>query len=75
MRLSDLDKGDRAIIQKINTDDALKSRLQSFGVGRGSELSIENYSIAKQTMEILVDGTYIALRAEEASQIEVERLL
>ena len=74
MKLSDLHKGDRAKIQKINTDDSLKSRLQSFGVGRGSELSVENCSMAKQTMEILVDGTYIALRAEEASQIEVERL-
>lgn len=73
MKLSELHKGDRAIVQKIETEEALKSRLQSFGIGRGSELTIEACSMKKQTMEILVDGTYIGLRAEEASQIEVEK--
>lgn len=74
MKLSELRKGDKAIIQKINTDEALRSRLNSFGVGRGSELSIEGCSLARQTVEILVDGTYIGLRAKEASHIEVEKL-
>lgn len=73
MKLSELHKGDRAIVQKIETEEALKSRLQSFGIGRGSELTIEACSMKKQTMEILVDGTYIGLRAEEASKIEVEK--
>jgi len=74
MRLSDLHKGDRALIKKIDTDEALKTRLASFGVVRGSELTIEACSIGKQTMEILVDGTLIGLRGKEAKQIKVEKI-
>jgi len=74
MRLSDLHKGDRALIKKIDTEEALKTRLASFGVVRGSELTIEACSIGKQTMEILVDGTLIGLRGKEAKQIKVEKI-
>jgi len=74
MRLSDLHKGDSALIKKIDTEEALKTRLASFGVVRGSELTIEACSIGKQTMEILVDGTLIGLRGEEAKQIEVKKI-
>jgi Fe2+ transport system protein FeoA len=74
MRLSELTKGDRAIILKIDTNELLKQRLVSFGVARGSELTIEACSIAKQTVEILVDGTLIGLRRSEAVDIEVEKI-
>ncbi|NEW61241.1 ferrous iron transport protein A [Sulfurovum sp. bin170] len=74
MKLSELKKGDRAIIKKIDTDESLKSRLVSFGVARGSELSIEAYSVGNQTVEILVDGTLIGLRRSEAVDIEVEKI-
>ncbi|HIP18961.1 MAG TPA: ferrous iron transport protein A, partial [Sulfurovum sp.] len=51
-----------------------KDRLNSFGVMRGEELTVNGYSLAKQTMEIEVGGTHIALRAEEAEKIEVEKI-
>ena len=74
MKLSELNKGDRAIIKKIDSSEDLKTRLASFGVVRGSELSVEACSIGKQTMEIMVDDTFIGLRAEEAEEIEVEKI-
>ena len=74
MKLSELKKGDRAIILKIDTSESLKQRLVSFGVARGSELSIEAYSVGNQTVEILVDDTLIGLRREEAKDIEVEKI-
>jgi ferrous iron transport protein A len=74
MKLSDLHKNDSALIKKIDTNEALKTRLASFGVVRGSELTIEACSMGKQTMEIFVDGTLIGLRGEEAKQIEVEKI-
>ena len=74
MKLSELKKGDRATILKVDTDESLKSRLVSFGVARGSELSIEACSLGKQTIEIMVDDTLIGLRGEEASKIEVEKI-
>ena len=74
MKLSELTKGDRALIRKIETEEALKTRLASFGVVRGSELRVEACSLGKQTMEILVDDTLIGLRGDEAKKIEVEKL-
>ena len=71
MVLSDLRKGDRAEIVKINADKALKDRLSSFGVMRGEIVLIKGCSLAKQTMEIEVGSTLIALRADEADKIEV----
>jgi len=74
MRLSDLKKGDQATIKKINAEESLKQRLASFGVGGGAELIVETYSIKRKTYEIIVDGTMIALRDEEAKKIEVEEI-
>jgi len=74
MKLSELQRGDRATILKIGTDESLKSRLVSFGVARGSELTIEACSLGNQTIEIMVDDTLIGLRGEEAKKIEVEKI-
>ena len=74
MKLSELTKGNRAEIIKINADKALRDRLTSFGVMRGEELTVRGCSIAKQTMEIEVGSTLIAVRSDEADKIEVEKI-
>lgn len=74
MILSDLKKGSRAEIVKINADKALRDRLNSFGVMKGEELLVKGCSLAKQTMEIEVGSTLIAVRADEARKIEVKQL-
>lgn len=74
MKLTELTKDDRAEIVKIHADKPLKDRLSSFGVMRGEELTVKGCSIAKQTMEIEVGSTLIALRADEAEKIEVKKL-
>ncbi len=74
MRLNELTKGDRAIIVKIDADKALKDRFSSFGVMRGEEILVKGCSLAKQTMEIEVGSTLIAVRADEAEKIEVEQI-
>jgi len=73
MKLSELKKGDSARITAINASEDLKSRLRSFGVVKGSELTVEAYSLANKTIEIMVDDTLIGLRSIEAADIEVER--
>ena len=73
MKLTQLKKGDKANIIKINADKSLKDRLHSFGVMRGEELIVKVCSLAKQTMEIQVGSTLIALRKDEAAKIEVEK--
>jgi len=74
MKLSELKKGDKATIVAIRSSEDLKRRLNSFGVVRGSQLSVEAYALANKTMEIMVDDTLIGLRAIEADEIEVERI-
>jgi len=74
MLLSDLHRGDKAQIVKVHADKALKDRLTSFGVMRGETLLIKGCSLARQTMEIEVGSTLIALRADEARKIEVEQI-
>ncbi len=74
MVLSELHKGDKAEIIKVHADKALKERLNSFGVMRGETLFVKGCSLARQTMEIEVGSTLIALRADEAGKIEVEQI-
>lgn len=74
MTLSELVKGNRAEIVKINANKALKDRLTSFGVMKGEELTVKCCSIAKQTMEIEVGSTLIAVRSDEADKIEVKKI-
>lgn len=74
MKLTELTKGDKAEIVKIHADKVLRDRLSSFGVMRGEELTVKGCSLAKQTMEIEVGSTLIAVRADEAEKIEVEQI-
>ena len=74
MVLSDIQKGDSAEIVKIHADKALKDRLSSFGVMRGETLFVKGCSLGKQTMEIEVGSTLIALRADEADKIEIRQI-
>ena len=72
MKLSDLTQNQEAIIKNIECSDDLKQRLYSFGIIKGTPIVVEAVSLAKNTMEINVDDTYIGLRVDEAKQIEVE---
>jgi len=72
MELSQLNKGDRARIIKLQADKALRDRFASFGVLPGEEVVVRECSLAKQTIEIDVGSTTIALRKEEADRILVE---
>jgi len=74
MNLTELTKGNKAEIVKIHADKALKDRLNSFGVMRGEELLVKGCSLGKQTMEIEVGSTLIALRRDEAEKIEVKKI-
>ena len=73
MILTELRKGERGTIRQIHADPELKRRLHSFGIIPGEELEVKGCSLARQTIEIDVDGTLIALRKEEAEKIEVEK--
>ncbi|HFS82343.1 MAG TPA: ferrous iron transport protein A, partial [Epsilonproteobacteria bacterium] len=72
MLANQLKKGESATIGKINAEKALMDRLNSFGIVKGEEITIKAHSLAKQTIEIEVNGTLIVLRVNEAEKIEIE---
>jgi len=73
MTLDNLNKGESAIITKINAPQALKARLTSFGITKDAKIFLQEVTLAKNTIEITVDRTKVALRVSEASLIEVEK--
>ncbi len=73
MRLDQLKKNEEGIIVKVNADKTLKSRFNSFGITKGTKISVITTTMAKETIEIKVNRTKIALRVSEAAKIEIEQ--
>jgi ferrous iron transport protein A len=74
MTLDQLKENTEAQITKINSNNELKQRFYSFGIIKGSVISISKISLAKNTLEVIVEDTSIGMRIEEAKQIEVKVL-
>ena len=72
MKLSELKKGQKAIVKSIEGDKEMKQRFLSFGLTKGSEVELIDCSFGKSNLEIKVDNTLLALRKQEANKIEVE---
>ncbi len=72
MKLSDLKKNQKAIITNLHCEIELKQRFYSFGINKNTQLIVENISFSKNTIEINIEETFIALRVDEAKCIEVE---
>jgi ferrous iron transport protein A len=72
MNLSELKINQKAKVFKIECENELKQRFYSFGIVKGANIYVENISLAKNTIEINVEDTSIALRMEEAKTIAVE---
>jgi len=71
MMLNMLEKGHSAVITAIDASKELKSRFNSFGIVKGAVVNVEQYSLAKQTMEIKINKTRMALRFSEAERVEI----
>ena len=74
--LSDLVTGDRARIVKIHGSGAhgIKQRLLDMGVVRGTEIRVERHAPLGDPVEVRIKGYLLALRMNEAKDIEVEVL-
>ena len=72
MRLDEMKIGEVGVIKKITATEPLKSRLFSLGVVKGEKIKILKHTIAKNTFEIEVNKSKIALRSEEAKMILVD---
>jgi Fe2+ transport system protein FeoA len=66
-----LQPGQRAIIMKINGKGALRRRFIEMGIVKGEMILIERNAPLGDPVEYLIKGYHLALRREEAAQIEV----
>ena len=72
--LADLKKDEKAVVVKVKADGELKRRLASLGLRKHSDIKIKTYSLSKSTVEVEVGTSLIALRYEEAKEIEVKKV-
>ena len=72
MTLDKLNIGDKAVIKAVNCDNELKNRFYSFGMVKGSIVTVEEITLARSTMEIRIKNTKVAIRFSEAAKIEIE---
>jgi ferrous iron transport protein A len=63
--------GQRATITRINGASALRRRFIEMGIVKGETILIERNAPLGDPIEYLVKGYHLALRKEEANQIEV----
>jgi len=72
--LIDCHKACMVKVVKLNAKDELKQRLISFGIMKESLIEVLEHAPAKSTIEIKVGKMRVALRAQEAQLIEVEKV-
>jgi len=69
-----LQPGQRATITRINGASALRRRFIEMGIVKGETILIERHAPLGDPVEYLIKGYHLALRKEEAAQIEVTLL-
>jgi ferrous iron transport protein A len=72
--LYECEKGIDVKVVKLNVEKTLKQRLISFGIMKGSTITVIEHAPAKSTIEVKVGKMRIALRDQEAKGIEVIKL-
>jgi Fe2+ transport system protein FeoA len=63
--------GQKAIISRINGASALRRRFIEMGIVKGETILIERHAPLGDPIEYFVKGYHLALRREEAAQIDV----
>lgn len=73
LRLSDLQEGDKAVVEEIRGWDHFRIRLMEMGLQVGTTVEVEKYAPLQDPMEIIVKGYHLALRVWDAHKIIVRR--
>jgi len=72
--LKDCKKACKVKVIKLHASTDLKQRFISFGIMKEAVIEVLEYAPAKSTIEVKVGKMRIALRAQEAQLIEVEKI-
>lgn len=74
MKLSELSRGESAVIRKIGKIGELKKRLVDMGVTAGEIIKLERNAPLGDPKEFIIKSTNIAIRKKDAENIEIEIL-
>lgn len=72
--LNDCKKACVVKVVRLNADSELKQRFISFGIMKEAIIEVLEHAPAKSTIEVKVGKMRVALRAQEAGLIEVEKI-
>jgi len=76
MKLSELEKGRKAIINHLDLDDDLKKRFSSMGLNSGTVLKVCRKTFGCDSLHVKIEhSSCLALSKQEASRIEVTHML
>lgn len=70
--LADLEPGQKAMITRVQGQGTLRRRLMDLGLISGTAVVMERSAPLGDPLEILVKGTHLSLRRDEASAVQVE---
>lgn len=73
MTISDLLKGDKAVITNFIVDN-IPLKLIEMGCIEGNSVELVQNAPLKDPLYLNVNGTFLAIRKETASQISVEKI-
>ncbi|MBL8062276.1 MAG: ferrous iron transport protein A [Anaerolineales bacterium] len=71
-QLHQLKPGQKAIITRVGGPSALRRRFVEMGIVKGETILIERNAPLGDPVEYFIKGYHLALRKEEAAQIEVQ---
>ncbi len=74
MCLLQMNVGELLSVDAVNVEGELKRRLGILGLTAGSQIRIKHYGWFRSTVQIMINRTLVALRKDEAQQIEVHRI-
>lgn len=74
LRLSDLDKGQKAKVSKVRIKGNTGKRIVEMGLTKGSVVEIERFAPLGDPIDIKVKGYHLSLRKDEAELVDVELL-
>lgn len=71
MKLSELEIGKQATVEKIELKPSEKGRLFTLGIAKGAVITVERYSALKSSLLARVGAVRVIMRTELADNIEV----
>ncbi len=74
MNITDLKRGDRAIVSAVVCSPRLKERLRTLGVRAGGVLRVLKVSFFKKTYLLQAGGNRLAVRREVAECVSVRKV-